>query len=139
MDELSCTLNQSYIGCSMNIMIINHLMYAVDTCIIAPSSTALQELLDICDDFVVSNFIIFNGKKTKCMCFKPNSLNGLFLSTLCLNDMPLTFVTSNKYLGVIMHDKHQNDDDIVRYDKSLYSRGNISFSVASKYVLPVLK
>jgi len=69
----------------------------------------------------VSNFIIFNEKKTKCMCFKPNSLNGLFVPTLCLNDVPLTFVASNKYLGVIIHDKHQDEGDIMRYVKSLYS------------------
>ena len=108
----------------MNGMIINHLMYADDTCTIAPSPTALQELLDICADFAVSNFIIFNKKKTKCICFKPNWLNGLFVPTLCLNDVPLTFVTSNKYLGLIIRDKHQDDADVTRYAKSLYSRGN---------------
>jgi len=64
------------------------------------------------------------------MCFKPNSLDGLFVPTLCLNDVPLTFVTSNKYLGVIIHDKHQDDDDddIMTYVKSLYSRGSILIS-----------
>ena len=36
-------------------------------------------------------------------------------------------MTSNKYLGVIIHDKHQDDDDDdnMRYVKSLYSRGNV--------------
>ena len=67
MDELSCNVNKSYIGFSMNGMIINHLMYANDTCIIAASSTALQELLDICADFPFSNVIIFNERKTKYM------------------------------------------------------------------------
>jgi len=81
-DELSCNLNQSYIGCIMNGMIINHLVYADDTCIITPSPSALHELLDICADFAISNFIIFNEKKTKCMCFKPNSLNSLFIPIL---------------------------------------------------------
>ena len=71
-DELSCSLNQSYMGCSMNGMTINHLMYANDTCIIAPSPSAPEELLDICADLAVSNFIIFNEKKTNCMCFKSN-------------------------------------------------------------------
>ena len=116
-------------------MIINYLIYADDTCIIAPSPTSLQGLLDICADFAVSNFIIFNEKKIRCMCFELNSLNGLFVPTLCLNDVPLTFVTSNKYLGVIIHDKHQDDDDdddIMRYVISLYS-------VASKHVPPLLK
>ena len=51
---------------------------------------------DICADFAVSNCIIFNEKRTKCMCFKqPNSLNSLFVPTLCLNGVPLTFVTTN--------------------------------------------
>ena len=53
--------------------------------------------------------------------FKPNPLNGLFLPTLWPNDVS----TSNKYLGIIIHDKHQDDDDIMRYVKSLYSRGDI--------------
>ena len=101
-------------------------MYADDTCIIAPSPTSLQELFDICADFAVSNFIIFNEKKTKCMRFKPNSLNDLFVPTLCLNDVP--FVTSTNYLGVIIQDKDQDDDDIMRYVKSLYSRGNMLIS-----------
>ena len=59
------------------------------------------------------------------MCFKPNSLNGLFVPTLRLNDVPLTFVSCNKYLGVIIHDTHQDDDDIMRYLKSSYSRENM--------------
>jgi len=78
-------------------------------------------MLDICANFAVSNFIIFNEKKTMCMCFKLNSLNGLFVPTLCLYGVLLTFVTSNTYLGVTIHDKHQDDDDIMRYVKSLCS------------------
>ena len=60
MDELSCKLNQSHIGCSMNGMIINYLLYADDTCIIAASPTALHVLLDIWADFAVPNLIILN-------------------------------------------------------------------------------
>jgi len=111
----------------MNGMIINHLIYADDTCIIATSPSALLELLDICSDFAVSNVMFFNEKKTKCICFKPISLNGLFLPNHCLDDAPLTLVTSNKYLGETIHDKHQDDDDIIRYVK-LYSGENILIS-----------
>ena len=65
MDVLSCNLNQSYIGCSMNGMIINHLMYVDYTCIIAPSPSALQELIDISADFAVSN--LFLMRKSVCV------------------------------------------------------------------------
>jgi len=37
----------------------------------------------------------------------------------------LTFI-GNKYLGVIIHDKHQDDD--MKYVKSIYSRGNMLIS-----------
>ena len=49
------------------------------------------------------------------MYVKRNSQYGSFVPTLCLNEIPLTFVTSNKYLGIIIHAKYQDDDDIMRY------------------------
>ena len=69
------------------------------------------------------------------MCFKPNSLNSLFVPTLCLNDAPLIFVTSNKYLGVLIHEKHQDDDIMLNY----FIQEGICLSVTSKHVPPVLK
>jgi len=39
-------------------------------------------------------------------------------------------VTNNIYLGVIIHDKHQDDDDIMSCVKSLYSRGNMLTSLS---------
>ena len=37
-------------------------------------------------------------------------MNGLFVSTLCLNNVFLTFVFSNKYFCIFIHDKHQVGD-----------------------------
>jgi len=42
MDDLSVCLNNNKIGCSMNGVITNHIMYADDTCIIALSPSALH-------------------------------------------------------------------------------------------------
>jgi len=125
MDDLSKILNDSHSGCSMNGTTINHLMYADDTCIIAPSPSALQDLLDICENFALNNFIVFNEKKTKCMCFKPKSLKCLYVPNMYLNNIPLNIVSTNKYLGIFIQDKREDDDDIMRHVKSLYTRGNI--------------
>ena len=62
------------------------------------------------------------------MCFKANSLNDLFEPILCLNDVPLAFVTSNEYLDVIIHDKRDDNNDIMICAKSLYSKGNVVIS-----------
>ena len=76
--EVSNSLNKSKLGCSMNGVLINHLMYADDTCIIAPSPSALYKLLGICTNFAQSNFVTFNESKTKCMCFKPKNQSYMF-------------------------------------------------------------
>ena len=77
------------------------------------------------------------------MCFEPNSLNDLFVPILCLNDIPMTLVSSNKYLRKFIHDKHEDDedddddDDIIKHVKSLYSLINM-LPVVSKHVLRIL-
>ena len=67
MDDLSVCLNNCKIGCSMNDVISNHIMYADDTCIIAPSPSAVHTLLGMCVNFAQSNFVKFNESKTKCI------------------------------------------------------------------------
>ena len=57
------------------------------------------------------------------MIFKPYSLNILLVPTFCLNDASLTFMTSKKYLDAIIHDKDQEDDNIIRYVKSVIQEG----------------
>ena len=61
MDELSCILNESIYGCKLGIK-INHLFYADDLCLLASSVFALQKLLDICNEFAMSNSIVFNER-----------------------------------------------------------------------------
>ena len=103
-------------------------MYADDTCIIASSPSALQRLLNICVAFAHSNFVLFNEKKTKCMCFKPKSLANLHIPKIYLNEVPLTFATSCKYLGIVISNGMRDVDDIMRHVRSLYTRGNMLIS-----------
>jgi len=128
MDDLSVCLNNSKIGCSMNGVIYNHIMYAEDTCIIAPSPSALHKLLGMCVNFAQSNFVKFNENKTKCMCFKPKKLSSLYVLEIMLNNEPLSFVSSNKCLGMIVHDKLDDEEDIMRHVKRLYATGNMLIS-----------
>ena len=45
-----------------------------------------------------------------------------------LNNEPLSFVSSNKYLGMIVRDKLDDEEDIMRHVKRLYARGNMLIS-----------
>ena len=47
-DDLSVNLNACRVGCCVGIEIINHLMYADDLVVMAPSVAGLSKLLRIC-------------------------------------------------------------------------------------------
>ena len=55
---VSCILNKSGVGCHINNNIVNHSMYADDTCLIAPCATAVQTLLDICYKYASTHDIV---------------------------------------------------------------------------------
>ena len=58
MDDLSVCLTQSKAGCHINETVTNHVMYADDICLMAPSAIALQKLLNLCYELNQSNDII---------------------------------------------------------------------------------
>ena len=39
---------------------MNHLMYVVDICLMAPTAMAMQQLSNICNDYGVANDITYN-------------------------------------------------------------------------------
>ena len=47
----------SNVGCYIDGQCMNHLMYADDICILAPTAIAMKQLLDICNDYGVANYI----------------------------------------------------------------------------------
>ena len=67
-NEPSIRLNSQFFGCHINSICYNHLVYADDTVLLAPSPKGLQMLIDICVAFGIENDIVYNEEKTKCMC-----------------------------------------------------------------------
>ena len=58
-DDSSAKLINFKIGCKINDVYVNHLIYADDTVLIAPSYTAMQKLIDCCNFAVDNNIIIY--------------------------------------------------------------------------------
>ena len=65
------------VNCYFNDMCINHVLYADDICVLAPSASAMQSLLDVCYEYGRStdNDILFNSIKSLCTVFKPKAYN----------------------------------------------------------------
>ena len=59
-------------GCYFNSMCINHVMYMDDICLLAPTASAMQFLLEICYNYGNDNDI-FNHVKSVCTVFKPKT------------------------------------------------------------------
>ena len=90
----------------------------------------LQCLLDIIDKAVVDVDMSFNTKKTVglCMNFNPHVKHKMVSDSLPqfhLAGCNLSFVPNFKYLGHIIDNKLQDDDDVYRELKCLFTRTNI--------------
>ena len=95
-DELISRLRKSGVGCHITSTFLAALMYADDLCLIAPTRSALQKLLSICEEFSTDFCLSFNGKKSKALLFGKTNLS---VDVLTLNDERIEFVKIWKYLG----------------------------------------
>ena len=68
-DRLLIRLPKSGVGCHMNNNYMGALSYADNITMACPSLYGLSIMLDICNNFVLENFIRFNTKKTVCIKF----------------------------------------------------------------------
>ena len=122
-DCLSVRLRSMTVGCTMNSVCFNHLVYADDTVLLAPSPKALQSLINICSEFGKEYDIMFNAKKTKSLCIKPDLLKNLYVPRFYLNELLICDVDEESYLGFIVNKHFTDDDHICKEMRSLYARG----------------
>ena len=125
MDDLSSILNNAKVGCTINEVIINHLMYADDIVLIAPSIRAMQTLLNSCDSFAHDHNVIYSTKKTVCMFIRPKCFKSSFVPCLRLSGSVLKCVSSHKYLGVYISNELKDDASIRHQCRNMYGRGSM--------------
>ena len=89
MNKLSRLLVMSNVGCYIDGQCMNHLMYADDIFILAPTAIAMQQLLDICNDYGVANDITFNPLKSVCSSLCQTGTHARYSSKVT----PLTVVS----------------------------------------------
>ncbi|CAL4222603.1 unnamed protein product, partial [Meganyctiphanes norvegica] len=123
-DDLSTALNGLGIGCCINNMLINHLMYADDMVLIAPATAALQLLLKECHKFGITHDMLFNPNKSAVMIFKNKNAIELNTPPFVLNNENIPVVEEYCYLGHIIDNKLNDERDILRQRRKLYQQGN---------------
>ena len=122
-DDLSEYLVKSQIGCHIDNVCVNHVMYADDICLMAQSHAALQKLINICYDFSIQNNLSFNSTKSFCMVFKPRLYN-LLCPTFYMNTEILDYAANIKYLGFTFSSDKKDDNDMLRQMRVFYTKAN---------------
>ena len=97
---------------------------------IALSSSAMQQLLNICHTYSTEHSLLYNGNKSFSMCFKPSTIK-FTRPWFFLAGMKIPIVTHCKYLGVIMSE-HNSDNDLKRQMRKFYANANMLIRKFSK-------
>ena len=120
-DDLSDYLVKRQIGCHIDNVCVNHVMYADDICLMAPSPAALQKLINICYDFSIQNNLSFISTKSFCMVFKPRLYN-LLCPTFYMNTEILDYAAKIKYLAFTFSSDKKDDNDMLRQMRVFYTK-----------------
>ena len=131
MDDLSISLYNSGIGGHIGEKNINHLCYADDICLIALSSSAIQQLLNICNTYSIEHSLLYNSNKSSSLCFKPSTIK-FTRPWFFLAGMKISTVTHCKYLGVTVSE-HNSDNDLKKHMRKLYANANMLIRKFSKF------
>ena len=124
MDELSTRLNNLKIGCSIDDLFINHLMYADDLVLISPSTRGLSRLIEECQKYGLEFDILFNSNKSAVMFFKPDFLKNTNFPNFKINNENIDIVSNYTYLGHIICNDSSDDLDILRQRRKIFAQGN---------------
>ena len=74
-DDFSDYLVKSQIGYQIDNVCVNHVMYADDICLMAPSPAALQKLINICYYFSIQNILSLTLLSHFVWCLNLDSIN----------------------------------------------------------------
>ena len=123
-DELNMKLREAGVGCHIANEAANNFSYADVMAVVAPSATALNELLRICEFFAINHYIDFNVNKSVCLNVLPQSARSLSSPNIYLAGLILKYVKSLKYLGHFIREDFTDKLDLDREIRNLYCRGN---------------
>ena len=129
MDDLIIKLRASGLGCHIISLFLACILYADDLCLITPSRSAMQQLLDICQTYCSEYCLNFNSKKSKTLLFGPSLKTSV--QPLTLNCATIDFVDNWKYLGTTV---------VAGKNLSFTSHDDLhSFYRSTNSILPFLK
>ena len=100
---------------------MNHLFYANDICLMAPCAIVLHGLIGLCYQYSVEIDLNFKATKSYCVAFTPK-LYKLALPSLHINNLPISYIHSIKYLGYVFSCDNSDDAEMLKQMRLQYCR-----------------
>ena len=114
------------IGCRLGTVKSNIIAYADDIVLLSPTRDGLKSLLLEAYKEASCMDLEFNFEKTKVIKFNSyiRKSDGLLNKPLVIDDHSIHFVSTFKYLGYVIADNLNNNEDIARVKSKFYSEFN---------------
>ena len=121
MDNLSSQLSAQYIGCSAGDVVVNHMLYADDIALFAPSAKGLQQLLDMCFTYGCSHDIQFNPLKSVVMYIDSRKLGAARPMMIGSDQLEPCFELHLSW----SYDDLSDESDMKAKARQMYARSNM--------------
>ncbi|XP_065645758.1 uncharacterized protein LOC136076212 [Hydra vulgaris] len=98
-------VSESKVGTSINGVYTGVIAYADDIILQSSTISGLQNLINIVQKYVISNFIKLNAEKTE---FLISGVSSIINNVIYVNDAPIKFQSNLKHLGFLWDNKNKN-------------------------------
>ena len=95
-DDLSKQLRKLSMGCHLRGTYLASIFFADDLCLLAPTRSALQKMMDVCSQFCSNHVLAFNPKKSKVVVFSTKAVCYDNYVPLMLGSSAIEYVNSTK-------------------------------------------
>ena len=120
------------IGCHISKLCVSVLLFADDICLIAPTRSALQRMIDACSSYCTKYGLTFNCKKSKILVLNGTHVDLDALEPLRLNGTDIEFVSQIIYLGMTIVSNPTFSFTAEPDLRSFYRASNLVLNVLAK-------
>ena len=96
-------------------------------CLISLSSSGMQQLLNICQNYATNHQLLYNGAKSFSLCFKNNAIK-IKQPSFYLAHLKIPIVENCKYLGITISTKNSHLN-LKRQMRKIYANANLLLRV----------
>jgi hypothetical protein len=113
-DGLLYRLMSSGVGCYIGKHFLGSLAYADDLSLLAPTPSAMRQLLGICESYAREFSIKFNTNKSKCLIFRRDCKISSVIPSFVIDENPIEVVKQWPHLGHIISSTDGDHPEIMR-------------------------